>query len=178
TRLAPETLLAVFDDADELARAVRGLYADMHAAAGGELSTVRSGRVHVYDWKSEPVNATDGGVVARGFLFRDRTQERELATLKREFLSTVTHELRTPLTSIKGSLQLILGKAAALSAIERELLAISLKNTDRLIRLINDMLDISQLELGKMELSFTPIAPVSLVEETIAGLRSYAAQRD
>jgi len=100
-----------------------------------------------------------GVIVGRGFLLLDRTQERELEMVRREFLSTVSHELRTPLTSVKGSLQLVLGKAASLSTIERELLVISLKNTDRLIRLINDILDISQLELGKMDLTFASVAP-------------------
>ncbi len=157
---------------------VRGLYRDQEAYGAGELSLVDGGRVATYEWQSGAIRDGDGRVVGRGLILRDRTQARELAGLKREFLSTVTHELRTPLTSVKGSLQLVLGKATALSTIERELLAISLKNTDRLIRLINDMLDISQLELGKMELSFTPIAPASLVEEAIAGLRAYAAGRD
>ena len=165
-------------DAGEFERAVRQLYADPTARGSGEISAVQDDRVHAYEWTSEPVCAADGGVVGRGFVLRDRTQERELSTLRREFLSTVTHELRTPLTSVKGSLQLVLGKASALSAIERELLAISLKNTDRLIRMINDILDISQLELGKMDLTFGSVAPASLVEEAIAGLRAYAAGRD
>jgi signal transduction histidine kinase/DNA-binding response OmpR family regulator len=175
---AAGTFAAGFADAAEFARAVRQLYADPTARGSGEISAVQDDRVHVYEWTSEPVRAADGRVVGRGFVLRDRTQERELSTLRREFLSTVTHELRTPLTSVKGSLQLVLGKASALSAIERELLAISLKNTDRLIRLINDILDISQLELGKMDLTFGSVAPVSLVEEAIAGLRSYAAGHD
>ena len=162
----------------EFRRAVRGLYQDADEQGGGEISALDGGRLVAYEWASHAVRGADGSIVGRGLVLRDQTQGRELAELKREFLSTVTHELRTPLTSVKGSLQLVLGKATALPAIERELLAISLKNTDRLIRLVNDILDISQLELGKMELSFTPIAPASLVEEAIAGLRAYAAGRD
>ncbi|HEY2385853.1 MAG TPA: ATP-binding protein [Candidatus Binatia bacterium] len=162
----------------EFRRVLRDLYRDAEAEGRGEMTFTDGGRVTPHEWESHPVRDPSGVVVGRGFVIRDRSQAHELTALKREFLSTVTHELRTPLTSVKGSLQLVLGKATALSTIERELLAISLKNTDRLIRLINDMLDISQLELGKMELSFTPIAPASLIEETIAGLRSYAAGRD
>lgn len=175
---AGATLASELADAAEFWCAVRQLYADPNARGGGEISTVQHDKVHVYEWASEPVCALDGAVVGRGFVLRDRTQERELSTLRHEFLSTVTHELRTPLTSVKGSLQLVLGKASALSPIERELLAISLKNTDRLIRLINDILDISQLELGKMDLTFGTVAPTSLVEEAIAGLRGYASGRD
>jgi CheY-like chemotaxis protein/anti-sigma regulatory factor (Ser/Thr protein kinase) len=110
-------------------------------------------------------------------VYRDRTQARELAGLKSDFLSTVTHELRTPLTSVKGSLQLVLGKSSALSPIDCELLNISLKNADRLIRLINDLLDISRLELGKIELTFAKVPTASLVEEAAAGLRAYASGR-
>ncbi len=93
-------------------------------------------------------------------------------------MSTVTHELRTPLTSVKGSLQLVLGKSAGLSPIDSELLHISLKNADRLIRLINDLLDISRLELGKIELTFARVATASLIDEAVAGLRAYAAARE
>ncbi len=175
---AREGFAAALANADDFARAVRQLYADPAAHGSGEISAVHDDRPRAYEWTSEPVCAADGGVVGRGFVLRDRTQERELSTLRREFLSTVSHELRTPLTSVKGSLQLVLGKASALSAIERELLAISLKNTDRLIRLINDILDISRLELGKMDLTFASVAPESLIEEAIAGLRAYAAGRD
>ncbi len=175
---ARDGFAAALADAGDFERAVRQLYLDFGADDASEVSVVCDGRLCVYEWKSEPVRAADGAIVGRGFVLRDRTQERELSTLRRDFLSTVSHELRTPLTSVKGSLQLVLGKASALSAIERELLAISLKNTDRLIRMINDILDISQLELGKLDLSFASIAPGALVEEAIAGLRAYAAGRD
>ena len=153
------------------------LYEQPERSAGGEISHVEAGRLRVFAWVSEPVRDAAGAVVARGFLCRERTPERELAALRSDFLSTVTHELRTPLTSIKGSLQLVLGKAA-LSPIERELLDISLKNTDRLIRLINDILDISQLEFGKIDLTFATTATAPLIEEAVAGLRAYAAGRD
>ncbi len=165
-------------DCDAFTRALRQLYSDAAATESGEISAVHDERLRVYEWNSEPVRNSAGAIVGRGFLLSDRTQERELAMVRREFLSTVSHELRTPLTSIKGSLQLVLGKAATLSTIERELLAISLKNTDRLIRLINDILDISQLELGKMDLTFGSVAAASLIEEATAGLRAYAAGRD
>jgi signal transduction histidine kinase/DNA-binding response OmpR family regulator len=164
-------------DQTAFASTLAQLYAQPDRSATGEITHLEAGQLRVFAWVSEPVRDTTGAVIARGFLFHDRTTERELAALKSDFLSTVTHELRTPLTSIKGSLQLVLGKAA-LSPIERELLDISQKNTDRLIRLINDILDISQLELGKMDLAFATTATAPLIEEAVAGLRAYAAGRD
>ena len=131
-----------------------------------------------FEWRSVPLRDRDDSAWGRGFLFYDRSQANELAGLKSDFLSTVTHELRTPLTSVKGSLQLVLGKSTALSPIDSELLHISLKNADRLIRLINDLLDISRLELGKIELTFARVPTASLVEEAVAGLRAYAGGRE
>jgi signal transduction histidine kinase/ActR/RegA family two-component response regulator len=163
--------------AETFERALRDLYDDPRRRGGGELT--RGGTAcRVYGWTSDPVHGACGTIVGRSFLLRDRSEERELAALKSDFLSTVTHELRTPLTSVKGSLQLVLGKSPALGAIDRELLSISLKNTDRLIRMINDLLDISRLELGKLDLTFTTVAAGPLVEEAVAGLRAYAGGRD
>lgn len=161
----------------DLARVLEELAADPDREETGELTRLAAPARSI-EWRSVPLREADGIVRGRGFLFHDRSQARELAGLKSDFLSTVTHELRTPLTSVKGSLQLVLGKSAGLSAIDSELLHISLKNADRLIRLINDLLDISRLELGKIELTFGKVATGSLVDEAVAGLRAYAAARE
>ncbi len=164
-------------DAAEFSSLLRALYATPERAAEGEIRIVGE-RMQLCGWFSDPLRDGDGRLVGRGFFFHDRTQERELAALKSDFLSTVTHELRTPLTSVKGSLQLVLGKTSGLGAVDRELLDISLKNTDRLIRLINDILDISQLELGNIDFTCATVAAAPLIEEAVAGLRAYAAGRD
>ncbi len=156
-------------DRQAFADSLRDLYRQPDKTANGEITVLGGDHVRVLGWTSEPVRDASGVVVGRGFIVHDGTRARELAALKGDFLSTVTHELRTPLTSIKGSLQLILSKGTGLTAIERELLDISVKNTERLIRLINDILDVSQLEFGKMELAFARVAPGPLVEEAIAG---------
>jgi PAS domain S-box-containing protein len=88
------------------------------------------------------------GVEIRAVL-RDVTKAREVARLKDEFLSVVSHELRTPLTSIRGSLGLIAGTmASTLPEKGARMLQIALQNTDRLVRLINDMLDIERIQSG------------------------------
>lgn len=82
---------------------------------------------------------------------RDVTERSRIERMKTEFVATVSHELRTPLTSIAGSLGLLVGGAGGiLNDKARRLIEIALNNSHRLIRLINDMLDIEKIESGKM----------------------------
>lgn len=100
-----------------------------------------------------------GAVVA----FRDITQRLEVDRMKNEFLSVVSHELRTPLTSIRGSLGLLSGGALGeLSAPAQRMAAIALDSSERLTRLINDILDMERVESGTM--------PMNFVEQDAAGL--------
>jgi signal transduction histidine kinase/DNA-binding response OmpR family regulator len=81
------------------------------------------------------------------------TERSQLDTLKDEFISTVSHELRTPLTSIRGALGLLSsGVIGDVDAKAHNLLRIAVTNTDRLIRLINDILDIERMESGRAPL--------------------------
>jgi signal transduction histidine kinase len=114
---------------------------------------------------------------ARGLLraLRYATERKRLERLKDEFVSTVSHELRTPLTSIAGSLGLLMGKAAGeLSEPAARLLEIAYNNSHRLVRLVNDILDIEKLESGRAEFSFKQVEVRSLVEQTVESIRSYA----
>lgn len=82
---------------------------------------------------------------------RDSTERRRVERMKTDFVATVSHELRTPLTSISGSLGLLAGGAAgALGPKAERLIGIALNSSQRLIRLINDMLDIEKIESGRM----------------------------
>jgi signal transduction histidine kinase/DNA-binding response OmpR family regulator len=81
------------------------------------------------------------------------TQRSELDTIKDEFISTVSHELRTPLTSIRGALGLLsAGMMGTVDSKAQNLLRIAVTNTDRLIRLINDILDLERMESGRAPL--------------------------
>jgi CheY-like chemotaxis protein/anti-sigma regulatory factor (Ser/Thr protein kinase) len=98
--------------------------------------------------------------------------------MKSEFVSTVSHELRTPLTSIAGSLGLIAGGAAGpLGDRAARLVDIALTNSKRLVRLINDILDIEKIESGQMrfEISRVPLAP--FLEQAIAANQAYATEQ-
>ncbi|HEY3368063.1 MAG TPA: response regulator [Symbiobacteriaceae bacterium] len=128
---------------------------------------------------SAPVQDQLGRVMGRIYVYRDITKETEVDRMKSEFIATVSHELRTPMTSIKGSLGLVLGGIAGpLPDEAKELLAIAQNNTDRLIRLINDILDISRIEAGKMEIRKQPLNIPDAVTRAVRELEGFANQRE
>jgi signal transduction histidine kinase len=87
-------------------------------------------------------------------IFRDITHEVEVDRLKSEFVATVSHELRTPMTSIRGYVDvLLMGAAGALNENQTHFLNIVKNNTERLNILVNDLLDVSRIESGKVTLS-------------------------
>lgn len=104
----------------------------------------------------------------------------ELKTLdqaKSDFLSIASHELRTPLTSIKGSLSLLRsGVAGKINEMAENLLQIAETETDRLIRLINDLLDLAKIEAQKLPLSIGWHSLPELIETTLQSLQGLAAQ--
>jgi signal transduction histidine kinase len=104
-------------------------------------------------------------VIAQG---RDITAQLEAERMKKEFTSTLSHELRTPLTSIIGSLQLI--NAGVLGEVPKdvsELTEVAERNGQRLLDLINDILDIEKIESGKLTLNPEPIRLDELVREAM-----------
>jgi len=118
-----------------------------------------------------------GQIETRGLLraLRYATERKRLDRLKDEFVSTVSHELRTPLTSITGSLGLLIGKAVGvLSEPAARLLEIAHNNSQRLVRLVNDILDIEKLESGHAVFDFRKIEVRALVEQTVESMRGYA----
>ena len=119
------------------------------------------------------------GVQGRVFTYTDVTAESDIDRMKSEFVSTASHELRTPLTSVHGALQLALsGTAARLADEDRELLEISLANTERLVRLVNDLLDLSKIEAGRMPFVVRTFDVLGLLDEAARGIQGLAAVRD
>jgi PAS domain S-box-containing protein len=107
--------------------------------------------------------------------FRDISQRTALDRLKDEFISTVSHELRTPLTSIRGALGLlssgILGEVNEKAA---NLLRIALTNSDRLVRLINDILDLERIQSGREPLTFRPVELSGIIHQAIGDMQPVA----
>ena len=121
---------------------------------------------------STPVRTPDSEYLGRLYVFRDVTHEREVDRMKSEFVSLVSHELRTPLTSIKGYIDLLMdGDAGELTEEQQEYLEIAKNNADRLVALINDLLDVSRIESGRMELNRTPLDLTHLIADAAQSLR-------
>ena len=134
--------------------------------------------------KSVPVDFTvtammeeNGEVTGAVMTFRDISQRRVVDRMKDEFVSTVSHELRTPLTSIRGALGLLVsGRLGALPEKAARLLEIASTNTDRLVRLINDILDIERMESGKVTLAKVPTDAAELVRQATDVMSHLAEQ--
>ncbi|MGH7426297.1 MAG: histidine kinase dimerization/phospho-acceptor domain-containing protein, partial [Candidatus Methylomirabilales bacterium] len=151
---------------------------DLEQEASGDLE-VREPSPTTLRWHASPTLDTLGGRVGVTVTLRDVTREREVDRMKTEFVSAVSHELRTPLTSIKGSLHLLLlDDSRPLEATQRELLAICLNNTDRLIRLITDILDVSKMEAGRIDLSLSHRRVGEFIQIAADGIRAFADSRD
>ena len=109
---------------------------------------------------------------------RDITERKRVETLKDEFVSSVSHELRTPLTSIRGALGLILGGAVGtVPESTQNLLRIAHSNSQRLIALVNDILDLQKIESGRLEFRFETLDVRAIVESAIAENTAYAEER-
>ena len=122
-------------------------------------------------WVAATVSAVPGpedGSVLGLVMVADISRRKEIERFKDEFVSVVGHELRTPLTSIRGSLGLIAaGVVGEISAEAGEMIAVALSNTDRLVRLINDTLDIERMEAGRSELELSTVSGASLVQQAL-----------
>lgn len=155
-----------------------GLLSDAEATQTHELEVVQP-QPRTLMWYSAPVHNRDGATIGRISIFRDVTAEREADKMKSEFVSMVSHELRTPLTSIKGFTDLMLeGDAGPLSADQDEFLKIIKSNADRLVALIEDLLDVSRIEAGEITIEPTSIDMVQVIREVADSVQPQLSRKD
>ena len=140
----------------------------------------RLGELRIYDLQYAPrygEGPDKDKVIGFYSLGADITELKRINRMKTEFISTVSHELRTPLTSIRGALGLVLGGVAGeLPDTVKSLLDIANNNCERLIRLINDILDSEKIESGKMRLELKVVNIVQLVRQAMAANQGFADQ--
>ncbi len=111
-------------------------------------------------------------------VFNDITAEREIDRLKTEFVSLVSHELRTPLSSIKAYAEILLKKPDREIDQRVEFLNIINEETDRLTRLINDILNITKIEERRIDLERMPVDICEVIEKSVSAHRSSAQRKD
>jgi signal transduction histidine kinase len=125
-----------------------------------------------------PVLKDDGELVGALLVLRDITREVESDRLKTEFIGTMSHELRTPMTAIKGFTQLLsMGGLGPLTDTQREFVTTIYANTERMIALINDVLDITKIESGAVDLEWRPLHLAEALSGVIAELKGAIAER-
>lgn len=125
-----------------------------------------------------PVRDREDRVLGSVVLYRDVTKEAEAEAAKDEFVSIVSHELRTPLASTKTSLELLArGAAGELSQDGADLVGIALRNLDRLIRLVDDLLDLSRIESGRIVDEVAPVSATEAAARAHEAVRAFAEDR-
>ncbi|HEX2569761.1 MAG TPA: PAS domain S-box protein [Polyangia bacterium] len=123
------------------------------------------------------LRAASGQILSYVGTVVDITERKVIERMKSEFVSIVSHELRTPLTSIRGALRLLEGGIMGeLPEDAMSLVSMASANTERLVRLINDILDVEKLEAGRMVLQVRRLDPRRLLLTTVEGLRGLAEQ--
>jgi signal transduction histidine kinase len=130
------------------------------AALQGEAIVEHRGRALAVT--AAPLGSNADGVV---WTVRDMSERARLERAKSEFVATASHELRSPLTSIKGFVELLDRSPENMSARQREFVDIILRSTDRLVDLVNDLLDVARIEADRVEINRRPIDVGEAVRE-------------
>lgn len=135
----------------------------------------RDGLELICEWTVTPLVNSEGMLIAVIAQGQDITREQEAERMKNEFTSTLSHELRTPLTSIIGSLQLInTGVLGDVSADVGELTHVAERNAQRLLDMINDILDIEKIESGKLSMHPEVLGMDEVVRESMLLNKAFA----
>ncbi len=166
------------------------------ARSGGKRSSAGRTNLNRYqpgETYAEQINLENGRILAvnlapvfyRGeflatvSIFRDITQEVQVDRLKSEFVANVSHELRTPMTSIKGYVEIMLmGAAGELNPQQQHFLDIVKGNTERLNILVNDLLDVSRIEAGRITISLQPLDLRQISKEVVTEVHERCQQEN
>ena len=127
---------------------------------------------------SATIQDINGHIVGMVSVLSDVTKQKELNRLQNEFMANVTHDLRAPIHALKLSVNAILeGSAGPVSSEQQKMLSLATRNVDRLARLIDDLLDFSKFESGKMEIRPQIIDIPPLLKEAVASMETWSKSR-
>lgn len=139
----------------------------------------KDGRLIDVVLRVHPIMGASGDPIGVSSAIRDLTDYKKLERLEHDFISTISHELRTPLTSIRGAMGLVLGGAAGeVPDTARSMLEIAMSNSDRLLHLVNDILDVQVIESGRAQLDMRPTDLVDVLRESRERMSHLAASKD
>jgi len=128
-----------------------------------------------YQMQISPVEDEKGELAGIVLAFRDFEEEKKADDMKTELVSVVSHELRTPLTAIRNALFLLGGtKLGSLNPGQNRFVDLAKRNVEQLIGIINDLLDLSKIEAGKMHLELAPTSMAEEIEDALASLQPQA----
>ncbi|MBE9048137.1 HAMP domain-containing protein [Pleurocapsales cyanobacterium LEGE 10410] len=143
------------------------------------LTVERETKTEYYKFAITPVVSQTEEVIGAILLLQNVTKLKELDNLKSEFVATASHELRTPLTGMAMSLNLLAETTEdKLSESESELLDTAVEDVERLRELVNDLLDLSKIESGKIDLDFVEVEVNFLLDKAISALNIQAEQKE
>jgi len=162
---------------DEMVRAVK-------QSLEGEMTNYRGSSDALWQGKNTPIRAFFKGTQSVGQhiiggvgVFEDITENVRVEKMKNEFISTVSHELRTPLTAINGVLSLVNGGVVSLKSDKAvEILAIAKRNSDRLLLLINDLLEINKIGLSEIAFELQELEVMPFVHRVLQINSPYATE--
>ncbi|MHB8990318.1 MAG: MASE3 domain-containing protein [Chloroflexota bacterium] len=156
-----------------VARALAG-----NPVIGESITVAGTGGEQVLSASASPLRSDTGEITGAVVVLRDVTVEREVERMKDEFVAVVSHELRTPITAILGYTDILLrGLRGALAPQQVEALSSVRTAAQRLLVLINDLLDMSRLEAGKQELFLTPVDLVAAGDRALSSVSVLAASK-
>jgi PAS domain S-box-containing protein len=135
----------------------------------------KSGEERFIAWNNTLLRDTEGNIIGTTSIGEDITQRQTIERIKNEFISIVSHELRTPLTAIRGSLGLLAtGIYDKKPEKAKRMVEIALTDSDRLVRLVNDILDLERLDSGKVTLVKEVCEAADLMQQAVDGVRVMA----
>lgn len=154
------------------------LHEGTHHHVSGDLFRKHQGEYFPVEYTSAPIQ-DQGNILGAVVMFKDITERQIVERLKDEFISVVSHELRTPLTSIRTALGLLANDDLDVAENKRRrMMEIAFSNTNRLVRLVNDILDIERIKLGKVTLKKQACDLAKLITQAVDEMQAIAEKKE